>query len=67
MIDISGFARLRKDPKSEPINMTNILFRHEILHKTEWVLALVIEIGNNCKVYDTLKDIDLKDTGYSHT
>lgn len=42
ILDVEGHARLKKDPRSETINFTNLIFRGDILLESEWVFGIAI-------------------------
>jgi hypothetical protein len=48
---ISGFMKLKKDPKGEDLHKKNLIFRGETLHYTEWAYCLVLAVGKDCKMF----------------
>ena len=46
-----GLISLKRDPKGEKINCSNIIVRGSVLLYTEWVLGLVLYVGKNCHIY----------------
>jgi len=48
--EFKGFISLNKDPKGEDVGVENMIYRGSIVKYSEWVYAMVIYTGENCKV-----------------
>lgn len=45
---------LAKPPSKEPLDINNLLLRGCILRKTDWVIGLAINVGNDSKIVQNM-------------
>ncbi|CAD8127655.1 unnamed protein product [Paramecium sonneborni] len=58
--NIFGYIKLKKDPKGENFNRQNIIKREEQLKTCQYLIGLVLFVGQKCLCYDNLKMVEKK-------
>lgn len=52
-----GTVKLKNDPKVFKFHSDNIIYAGEKIMNTDWVLGIVLVVGNNClRVYKPIKN-----------
>lgn len=45
---IKGYLTMKRDPNGELIGKDNMIFRGEVMLNNDWVIGLVVGVGENC-------------------
>lgn len=53
---LKGFIKLNKDPKVENITHKNVILRESILRLTDWLIGIVVFVGDEVFIAKKKKD-----------